>query len=184
VNRLQWVPPHAGRHSWPLTSNRFSYVTHWPIEQVRASAAGLGSPPFIQIMQMTLMLEDTMRTVVRFRALATLCVLIAALGLTGCPDNHFDGGTGGASSGGGGGAASLTALVLSAGTLNPTFSTGTTSYSTMVVNTSSLTVTPTATGGTLTVNGVAVVSGSPSGAITLTPGSNTITVVLTNGGSP
>jgi hypothetical protein len=128
-----------------------------------------------------------MRTVIRLRALVTGLVLTTTLSLVGCPDNHFDGGTGGAPSGGGGGgggAASLTALVLSAGTLNPAFSTGATSYSTMVVNTSSLTVTPTATGGTITVNGVAVVSGSPSGAITLTPGSNTVTVVLTDGSGP
>lgn len=48
----------------------------------------------IQIVPMLLMLEDTMRTVVRFRSLATLLVLTVALSLTGCPDNHFDGGTG------------------------------------------------------------------------------------------
>ena len=128
-----------------------------------------------------------MRTVTHFRTLAIgfVLVLTAAFGLTGCPDNHFDGGTGGApSSGGGGGSASLTALVLSAGTLNPSFSTGTTSYTTMVVNTSSLTVTPTATGGTITVNGSPVTSGAASGAISLTPGSNVITVVLTDGSGP
>lgn len=119
-----------------------------------------------------------MRLMIRLRALATLLVLTVALGLVGCPDNHFDGGTDSAPSSGGGGSSttSLTALVLLAGTLNPAFNTGTTSYTTMVVNTSSLTVTPTATGGTLTVNGSPVTSGAVSGAISLTPGSNTITV--------
>lgn len=94
-------------------------------------------------------------------------VLMATLWLLGCPKNHSVS----APSGGGGGgvAASLTALALSAGTLNPAFSTGTTSYSTMVVNTSSLTVTPTATGGTITVNGVTVISGAASGAVYVLP---------------
>jgi len=138
------------------------------------------------IVHLSLLLEKAMRLMIRLRALATLLVLTVALGLVGCPDNHFDGGTDSAPSSGGGGSSttSLTALVLLAGTLNPAFNTGTTSYTTMVVNTSSLTVTPTATGGTLTVNGSPVTSGAVSGAISLTPGSNTITVVLTDSSSP
>jgi uncharacterized repeat protein (TIGR02543 family) len=78
--------------------------------------------------------------------------------------------------------ATLSALTLTTATLSPDFSSGTTSYTASVVNTtSSITVTPTRTqaNATITVNGTAVTSGSASGAISLSVGSNTITVVVT-----
>ncbi|MGV7116504.1 cadherin-like beta sandwich domain-containing protein [Paenibacillus kyungheensis] len=78
--------------------------------------------------------------------------------------------------------ADLSALSLSAGTLSPTFASGTTSYTASVSNaTTSLTVTPTVADSTasVTVNGVAVTSGNASGAIALAVGSNTITTVVT-----
>ncbi|ACM21690.1 cytochrome c, 20 heme-binding sites [Geotalea daltonii FRC-32] len=78
--------------------------------------------------------------------------------------------------------ANLSNLVLSSGTLTPTFSSTTTSYTASVANSvSSITVTPTEadTTATTTVNGVAVNSGTASGPISLAVGSNTITTVVT-----
>jgi hypothetical protein len=78
--------------------------------------------------------------------------------------------------------ANLSNLVLSSGTLTPTFATGTTSYTQSVGNTTtSLTVTPTVADATATVkvNGSTVASGSASGSIALSIGANTITTVVT-----
>ena len=78
--------------------------------------------------------------------------------------------------------ANLSNLALSAGTLNPVFASGTTSYTASVpFTTTSLTATPTVADATasVTVNGVAVTSGNASGAIALAVGSNTITTVVT-----
>jgi len=78
--------------------------------------------------------------------------------------------------------ATLSNLVLSAGTLTPAFASGTTSYTAGVANgTTSITVTPTANDptSTITVNGTAVASGNASGPIALNVGTNTITVVVT-----
>ena len=76
----------------------------------------------------------------------------------------------------------LSGLVLSSGTLSPTFAAGTTSYTASVPNaTTSITVTPTVTDATATikVNGTAVASGTASGAISLVVGSNPLTVLVT-----
>ncbi len=76
----------------------------------------------------------------------------------------------------------LSGLSISAGTLNPSFSAGTTSYSTSVTNgTSSITVTPTKNNANaiINVNGTNVNSGAASGSISLGVGSNTITVLVT-----
>ncbi|MEI5679504.1 MULTISPECIES: putative Ig domain-containing protein [unclassified Mesorhizobium] len=78
--------------------------------------------------------------------------------------------------------ASLSNLLISAGTLNPAFAPGTTGYTVSVPSTvSSLTLTPTAadTGATITVNGQSVTSGSASSGISLATGDTTITVVVT-----
>ena len=78
--------------------------------------------------------------------------------------------------------ANLANLTISNGTLSPSFSAGTTSYTDSVVSgTSSVTVTPTynESHATITVNGSPVISGSASGSINLNPGSNTITVIVT-----
>ena len=79
--------------------------------------------------------------------------------------------------------ATLSSLTISAGTLTPTFASGTTSYTDSVANTvNSVTVTPTASQGsssTIKVNGTVVASGSASGAISLNVGSNTITILVT-----
>jgi gliding motility-associated-like protein len=78
--------------------------------------------------------------------------------------------------------ATLSNLTLSAGTLNPSFTSGTTSYTASASNaTANITVTPTTTSAnsTVTVNGTTVASGSASGAINLNIGPNTITVVVT-----
>ena len=78
--------------------------------------------------------------------------------------------------------ASLSNLTLSAGTLAPSFASGTTSYTAVVSNTTtSLTVTPTAAqaNATITVNTVTVASGSASGSIALSVGPNTVTTVVT-----
>ena len=72
--------------------------------------------------------------------------------------------------------------MLSAGTLSPAFTSGTTSYSANIVsNGNTITVMPTVadTTATVTVNGVTVASGSASGPITLNTGGNVITVVVT-----
>lgn len=78
--------------------------------------------------------------------------------------------------------ATLSGLSLSAGTLSPSFSSGTSSYSASVANSvTSVTVTPVVSEGhaTVTVNGAAVASGSASQSISLATGSNTISVVVT-----
>ncbi|WP_186424269.1 cadherin-like beta sandwich domain-containing protein [Pannonibacter sp. TSB10GB1] len=78
--------------------------------------------------------------------------------------------------------ATLSNLVLSAGTLDPVFASGTTSYTASVENTvTTLTLTPTLSdaNATVTVNGNAVLSGNASGAINLGVGDNTITIIVT-----
>ena len=79
-------------------------------------------------------------------------------------------------------APTLSALALSGGQLNPTFSSATTSYSTMFIGSNSLTVTPTAASGTITVNGTTVPSGTASGSLSLPSGNSTITVAVTGPG--
>ena len=76
----------------------------------------------------------------------------------------------------------LTSLVLGAGSLTPTFASGTTSYTASVsYSVASTTVTPTVTqpSSSVTVSGSTVVSGAASAAIPLTVGANTVTVVVT-----
>ena len=75
---------------------------------------------------------------------------------------------------------SLSALVVSNGTLNPVFASGTTTYA-LETAASSITVTPTVTDATATaeVNGVPVTSGSASAAIALPLGATTITTTVT-----
>lgn len=78
--------------------------------------------------------------------------------------------------------ANLSNIVLSAGTLNPAFASGTNSYTASVGNAvSSITLTPTAADGnaTITVNGNTVASGSASPSIALSTGMNTITTIVT-----
>ncbi len=78
--------------------------------------------------------------------------------------------------------ATLGNFTISAGTLKPAFSTGITSYTAAVANTTtSITVTPTAGTSTsaIKVNGVVVSSGVSSGAIPLNIGPNTINMVVT-----
>lgn len=78
--------------------------------------------------------------------------------------------------------ASLSALVLSSGALDPVFSTSTLTYAQQVSHDmDSITVTPTATDSTatITVNGVRVASGQASGSIHLAVGNNAINVVVT-----
>lgn len=78
--------------------------------------------------------------------------------------------------------ATLDSLILSEGTLDPTFNSSTPGYNATVQDTTgSITVTPTLTDAkaSVTVNGTAVASGSASGAIPLNVGANTITVVVT-----
>ena len=80
--------------------------------------------------------------------------------------------------------ATLTALVLSAGTLSPTFTGATLAYTATVPNaTTSITLTPTRVEGTATikVNTVTVASGAASGALALAVGPNTITTEVTAG---
>jgi alpha-tubulin suppressor-like RCC1 family protein len=78
--------------------------------------------------------------------------------------------------------ANLSNLVLSSGTLDPVFASGTTGYTAIVPSTSStISVTPTVATPTSTakVNGAPVVSGSASTPVFLLPGNNTITVAVT-----
>ncbi|GAB3257130.1 cadherin-like beta sandwich domain-containing protein [Chitinimonas naiadis] len=78
--------------------------------------------------------------------------------------------------------ASLSALVLSAGSLSPAFAAATTSYTVSVTNgVSSITVTPTATSSTavIKVNGTTVASGSATAAVSLAVGSNSLSIVVT-----
>jgi alpha-tubulin suppressor-like RCC1 family protein len=81
---------------------------------------------------------------------------------------------------------SLSGLVVSAGTLSPTFAGSTTSYTLSPTASATTTVTPTnaqTSGGTITVNGTVVASGTASGAITLNPGTNTLTIVVNPAGA-
>jgi len=76
----------------------------------------------------------------------------------------------------------LSGLALSAGTLSPTFATGTLSYTASVPDTTiTITVTPTVTdaAATVAINGTTVASGDASGPIPLDLGENTITIVVT-----
>ena len=78
--------------------------------------------------------------------------------------------------------ADLSDLTLSAGTLTPVFSSGTTSYTASVANSvSSITVTPTASdvNATIKVNNVTVASGNASAAVALNTGDNIISIVVT-----
>lgn len=78
--------------------------------------------------------------------------------------------------------ADLSALVPSAGTLDPVFDNATIAYAaTVQFATSSMTVTPTTADATatITVNGNPVASGSPSDAIALSVGANIISTVVT-----
>jgi hypothetical protein len=78
--------------------------------------------------------------------------------------------------------ATLSGLVLSSGTLSPTFASATTSYAASVPNaTTSMRVTPTVTDSTATikVNGATVASGAASASIPLVVGTNTITILVT-----
>ncbi len=81
------------------------------------------------------------------------------------------------------GDATLSGLTLSSGTLSPSFSAATSSYSASVASSvSSVTVTPVVTEShaTVTVDGIAVASGSASPSVSLTSGSTTsISVVVT-----
>jgi hypothetical protein len=71
-------------------------------------------------------------------------------------------------------AVQLSALVLSAGTLLPSFNAGVYTYVVAATNaTTGLTVTPTSAGASITVNDVDTTSGSPSGTIALTSGAVT-----------
>jgi len=78
--------------------------------------------------------------------------------------------------------ATLSSLVPSTGSLSPTFSSGTTSYTMSVsAGVASIAFTPTAneSHATITVNGTTVSSGNQSGYITLASGSNTIQIAVT-----
>ncbi len=78
--------------------------------------------------------------------------------------------------------ANLSGLALSAGTLDPVFSTNTIGYTASVPSTTTtISVTPTVAtpSSTVKVNGASVVSGSTSTPVFLLPGNNTITVVVT-----
>ena len=78
--------------------------------------------------------------------------------------------------------ATLSSLVVSAGSLSPSFSSSTTSYTSSVADTvTSTTVTPTVTdaNATVTVNGTTVASAATSAAIALATGSNIIPVIVT-----
>ena len=80
------------------------------------------------------------------------------------------------------GDATLSDVVLSAGTLNPTFASGTVDYTAGVTNdVASITVTPTTAdaGASVTVNTMVVVSEAASDAITLAVGDTTISIVVT-----
>jgi len=78
--------------------------------------------------------------------------------------------------------AALSGLILSSGTLDPDFSSGTYAYAASVAQSvESVTVMPTANDANVTieVNGAAVSSGTASDGIALSVGSNTITIVVT-----
>ncbi|MFJ5714065.1 beta strand repeat-containing protein [Neobacillus sp. NPDC093127] len=78
--------------------------------------------------------------------------------------------------------ADLSNLLISDGTLSPTFSSGTTGYTVSVnYDVKDMAITPTVAGdfATVTVNGLGVESGSASNPINLGTGDNTITIVVT-----
>ncbi len=78
--------------------------------------------------------------------------------------------------------ASLSALVVSAGTLTPSFASATLAYTDSVANAvTSITVTPTVSDATASVkvNGNTVVSGGASAAIALAVGANSVTAIVT-----
>jgi uncharacterized delta-60 repeat protein len=78
--------------------------------------------------------------------------------------------------------ATLNGLVLSAGSISPTFVSNTTAYTLTVANTvTSTTVTPTVTNSaaTVKVNGATVASGTATTSIPIAVGTNTITVLVT-----
>ena len=84
--------------------------------------------------------------------------------------------------------ATLSGLIISSGTLSPTFASSTTSYSATVTNaTNSITVTPTRNQGNATIgvrlgtsgSYTSVTSGSASGSLSLNVGTNTIEVLVT-----
>ena len=78
--------------------------------------------------------------------------------------------------------ATLSALTLSTGTLDPPFDPATSTYTVDVAPTvSSITITATATddGATVTVDGTPTTSGDPSASISLTDGDNALLVVVT-----
>ena len=78
--------------------------------------------------------------------------------------------------------ANLASLTPSAGTLNPVFASGTSSYTVSLPDvTASLTFTPTVadSNATVTVNGVAVTSGNASSPIALNYGDNNVSVLVT-----
>ncbi|WP_375105294.1 cadherin-like beta sandwich domain-containing protein [Paenibacillus sp. RS8] len=78
--------------------------------------------------------------------------------------------------------ADISSLMLSSGSLTPTFASGTTSYTVSVANSvSSITVTPTVAeaGASVKVNGTTVTSGAASGAIPLAEGANPISIEVT-----
>ncbi|MDX1960980.1 MAG: DUF1554 domain-containing protein [Leptospiraceae bacterium] len=77
----------------------------------------------------------------------------------------------------------LTNITLSEGTLSPSFSSNTTSYTVSVnssVSTIRITPTTNLSNSTITVNGSTVISGSESNPISLNFGANTITVIISN----
>jgi hypothetical protein len=79
--------------------------------------------------------------------------------------------------------ASLTSLIVSRGTLSPTFTSNTTAYTVPVQNdTTSITVTPTSAdpAATITVNGGVVASGTPSTSIGLPVGTSIIGINVTS----
>ncbi|WP_165958108.1 cadherin-like beta sandwich domain-containing protein [Segetibacter sp. 3557_3] len=76
----------------------------------------------------------------------------------------------------------LSNLVLSTGSLSPSFSSGTTSYNVSIgSSTGSITLTPTAEdpAATITVDGIGVASGATSAPITLNTGNRTINIIVT-----
>src|SRR5690348_691 len=95
----------------------------------------------------------------KLRPFAGLSLVCAPMILIGCSGNLTTTSLFGSTSSD----ASLSSLVISSGTLSPTFASSTTAYTASVNNaTSSITVTPTANESheTITVNGLTVTSGS------------------------
>jgi len=76
----------------------------------------------------------------------------------------------------------LSAFTISSGTLSPTFTAGTTTYTTSIINSvTGINITPTKnnSNASITVNGTPVNSGAASSNISLNVGNNTITTVVT-----